>query len=220
MKVEEQIVQSVKDTRVVAIIRGMAPEICVKLAESYRSGGIRLVEVTFDQTGDLRKTAEAIRAIRAACPDMFVGAGTVLSRDQLQMAIDAGGAFMVTPTVNVDVIRACVSAGLVAMPGAFTPTAFTPTEILTAYEAGAHFVKVFPIRAVGPTYIKDVLAPLKHIPLLAVGGVTPANVADYIKAGCAGVGVSGALVNKEWIAAGAWDKIAAAARELVENSHV
>ena len=212
MTVEEQIVQSVKQTRVVAIIRGMAPEICVKLAESYRSGGIRLVEVTFDQTGDLRKTAEAIRA---ACPDMFVGAGTVLSRDQLQMAIDAGGTFMVTPTVNVDVIRACVSAGLVAMPGAFTPT-----EILTAYEAGAHFVKVFPIRAVGPTYIKDVLAPLRHIPLLAVGGVTPANVADYIKAGCAGVGVSGALVNKEWIAAGAWDKIAAAARELVENSHV
>ena len=215
MTVEEQIVQSVRDTRVVAIIRGMAPEICVKLAESYRASGIRLVEVTFDQTGDLRKTAEAIRAIRAACPDMFVGAGTVLSRDQLQMAIDAGGSFMVTPTVNVDVIRACVSAGLVAMPGAFTPT-----EILTAYEAGAHFVKVFPIRAVGPTYIKDVLAPLRHIPLLAVGGVTPANVADYIKAGCAGVGVSGSLVNKELIAAGAWDKIAAAARELVENSHV
>ena len=86
-----QVSDCVKDTRVVAIIRGMAPEICVKLAESYRSGGIRLVEVTFDQTGDLRKTAEAIRAIRAACPDMFVGAGTVLSRDQLQMAIDAGG---------------------------------------------------------------------------------------------------------------------------------
>ena len=99
-----QVSDCVKDTRVVAIIRGMAPEICAKLAESYRSGGIRLVEVTFDQTGDLRKTAEAIRAIRAACPDMFVGAGTVLSRDQLQMAIDAGGSFMVTPTVNVEVI--------------------------------------------------------------------------------------------------------------------
>ena len=122
---------------------------------------------------------------------------------------------MVTPTVNVDVIRACVDAGLVAMPGAFTPT-----EILTAYEAGAHFVKVFPIRAVGPTYIKDVLAPLKHIPLLAVGGVTPANVADYIKAGCAGVGVSGSLVNKEWIAAGEWGKIEEVAKQLIERAKI
>ena len=208
-----EVLKALAETRLVAIIRGMDPEICVKLAEAYVEGGIRLVEVTFDQTGDPRKTIAAIRAIRERfAGKLHVGAGTVLTEAQLKAVIEAGGEFMVTPSVNPALIRMCVAAGLVAMPGAFTPS-----EIVAAHEAGADVVKIFPIRALGPQYVKDVLAPLKHISLMAVGGVNPDNAADYLKAGCVGVGAGGSLVNKEWIAAGEWSKIAAEARRFIAN---
>ena len=208
-----EIFKALDETKLVAIIRGMDPDVCLKLADAYVRGGIRLVEVTFDQTGDPRKTVEAIRAIRQAFAGrLHVGAGTVLTDAQLQSVIDVGGEFMVTPSVNPALIRTCAAAGLAAMPGAFTPS-----EIVTAHEAGADIVKVFPVRSLGPQYVKDVLAPLKHIRLMAVGGVNPDNAADYLKAGCVGVGASGSLVNKEWIAAGEWDRIAAEAARFIAN---
>ena len=209
---KEKVKACLAATKVVAIIRGMAPEVCVRLAEAYHEGGIRLVEVTFDQTGDPEATVAAIRAIREAYPDMHVGAGTVVTAAQLDRAIAAGAEFIVTPNCNPQIIRAAGAAGLVTMPGTFTPT-----EMEVANEAGADYVKVFPVRALGPAYVKDVLAPLKHLKLIAVGGVSPENAADYIKAGCVGVGASGSLVNKEWIAAGEYGRIADVARRLVEN---
>ena len=210
---EAEVLKAVEETRLVAIIRGMDPEICVRLAEAYAEGGIRLVEVTFDQTGDPQKTVAAIKAIREGFAGrLHVGAGTVLTDAQLEAVIDAGGEFMVTPSVNPRLIAKASAAGLVTMPGVFTPT-----EIVTAYEAGADIVKVFPVRSLGPQYVKDVLAPLKHISLMAVGGVNPDNAADYLRAGCVGVGASGSLVNKEWIAAGEWSKIAAEAKCFISN---
>ena len=204
--------EALSATKVVAIIRGMAPEICVNLAKAYREGGIRLVEVTFNQVGNPEDTVVAIRAIKAAHPDMHVGAGTVLTEAQLDLAIGAGAEFMVTPNTNAALIRKAKAAGLVAMPGAMTPT-----EMAVAHEAGADYVKIFPVRALGVAYVKDVLAPLKHLNLIAVGGVSPDNAADYIKAGCVGIGASGSLVNKKWIAAGEYGKIAAVARALVDS---
>lgn len=213
---KEEILKALGETKVVAIIRGMAPDVCLKLAESYLSGGIRLVEVTFDQTGDPRKTVDAIAAIRREfAKDMHVGAGTVLTDAQLQSVIDIGGEFMVTPSVNPRLIGTASAAGLATMPGAFTPS-----EIVIAHEAGADVVKIFPVRSLGPQYVKDVLAPLKHIRLMAVGGVNPDNAADYLKAGCVGVGASGSLVNKEWIAAGEWANIAAEARRFISNCNL
>ena len=211
-----EVLKAVEETRLVAIIRGMDPEICVRLAEAYAEGGIRLVEVTFDQTGDPAKTVAAIRAIREGFAGrLHVGAGTVLTDAQLEAVIDVGGEFMVTPSVNPKLIAKASAAGLVTMPGAFTPT-----EIVTAHEAGADIVKVFPVRSLGPQYVKDVLAPLKHISLMAVGGVNPDNAAEYLRAGCVGVGASGSLVNKEWIAAGEWSKIAAEARRFIANCKI
>lgn len=213
---KEEILKTLGETKVVAIIRGMDPDVCLKLAESYLSGGIRLVEVTFDQTGDPRKTVDAIAAIRREfAKDMHVGAGTVLTDAQLQSVIDIGGEFMVTPSVNPRLIGTASAAGLATMPGAFTPS-----EIVIAHEAGADVVKIFPVRSLGPQYVKDVLAPLKHIRLMAVGGVNPDNAADYLKAGCVGVGASGSLVNKEWIAAGEWANIAAEARRFISNCNL
>lgn len=215
---KEEIVKAVSDSRIIAIIRGFAPEACLRLAEAYAEGGIRLVEVTFNQKSreSWKNTAAAISAIKARFGgSVFAGAGTVLTEEQLSMCIDAGGEYMITPNVNVNLIRSCVSKGLVAMPGACTPS-----EVVDAWDAGASFVKVFPAGSLGPSYVKAIRAPLSHIPLLAVGGITPDNVADFMRVGCVGAGVGGILSNKEWVEAGEWGKITEVARQLVERSVV
>ena len=124
------------------------------------------------------------------------------------MTYNAGGRYLVTPTTQPEIIRTGKALGLGIFPGAMTPS-----EILTAFEAGADAVKVFPASVLGPGYIKAVRAPLSHIPLMAVGGVNEKNAADFMKAGCVGLGVGGNLVNKEWIQNGEWDKITALAGE-------
>ena len=203
---------------IVSIIRGFSPDICLKLTEAYVKGGIDMVEVTFNQKAPetWRDTAAAIKAIKSDFGEVVkVGAGTVLTEEQLMICEDAGGEYMVTPNVNPDLIRKCVADGLMAMPGALTPS-----EAVTAYNAGASYVKLFPIGVLGPEYVKAVMAPLSHIPFLAVGGIGPDNIADFIKAGCVGAGVGGNLTNKEWIANGEWDKITATAELLVKNSKI
>ena len=216
MSRKEEIEKAVCDGRIVAIIRGFAPDTCLRLAEAYAKGGIRLVEVTFNQKSpeSWKDTSAAIRAIKERfAGELRVGAGTVLTEAQLSMCEDAGGEYMITPNINVELMRERVRRGLVAMPGALTPS-----EAVAAHEAGASFVKIFPAGSLGPGYVKAICAPLSHIPFLAVGGVGPNNVADFIKAGCVGAGVGGNLTNKEWIAAGTWDKIEETARQLVERA--
>lgn len=213
---KEQVEKAVREGRIIAIIRGFSPEVCLRLAEAYAEGGIRLVEVTFNQKAPetWKDTAAAIRAIRERFAGaVLAGAGTVLSEEQLSMCVDAGGEYMITPNVNPALIRSCVAHGLVAMPGALTPT-----EAVDAWDAGAGFVKIFPAGSLGPSYVKALRAPLSHIPFLAVGGISPDNVADFMRVGCVGAGVGGNLSNKEWIAAGEWGKIADVARQLVARS--
>ena len=215
---QDEIKRLVYEGRIIAIIRGFAPETCLRLAEAYAKGGIRLVEITFAQNAPetWKDTAAAIEAIRERfAGDVRVGAGTVLTEEQLTMCEQAGGEYMITPNVKTDLIRECVRRGLVAMPGALTPS-----EAVEAWEAGAGFVKIFPAGSLGPGYVKAIRAPLAHIPFLAVGGITPDNVADFMRTGCVGAGVGGNLSNKEWIAAGAWDKIAETARLFVERSKI
>ena len=210
---KEDVIQSVRARKVVAIIRGFAPDVCLKLAEAYAKGGIGLVEVTFNQKAPetWKDTATAIAAIRDRfAGDVRVGAGTVLTAEQLTLCEQAGGEYMITPNVNVDLIRDCVRRGRGAMPGALTPS-----EAVAAHDAGASFVKIFPAGSLGPGYVKALVAPLGHIPFLAVGGISPDNVADFMAAGCVGAGVGGNLTNKAWIAAGEWDRITDVARRLV-----
>lgn len=209
----EEVMRCLEATRVVAIIRGVPAEACPRVAEACADGGIGLVEVAFDRSGDPRDVARAISAIRCAIgKDMRVGAGTVLTEEQLRAAVDAGGEFMVTPSVNPRLIARASAAGLVTMPGAFTPS-----EIVSAREAGADVVKVFPVRSLGVQYVRDVLAPLGPVRLMAVGGVTPDNAADYLRAGCIGVGAGGSLVNPEWVRAGEFARIAETARRLIDS---
>ena len=142
---------------------------------------------------------------------LLVGAGTVIRPEQVAMTYNAGGHYLVTPTTQPEIIRMGKALGLGLFPGAFSPS-----EILAAWEAGADAVKVFPVSSVGPGYIKAVRGPLSHIPLMAVGGVNEKNAADFMKAGCVGLGVGGNLVNKEWIKNGEWDKITALAKEFMK----
>ena len=208
--------QLVLDTKIVAIVRGLSSG-HAQLAKALYDGGIRVIEVTFNQKKPelFFETADSFRAIKAAMGDqMAVGAGTVTSKELVDLACQAGAQFIVSPDTNEEVIRYAKSLGLSCMPGAMTPS-----EILTAYRAGADFVKVFPAGALGPSYVKAVRGPLNHIPMLAVGGVSEKNVADFIKVGCAGAGVGGNLVNKDWIANGQWERITALAQELCRNAN-
>lgn len=197
--------------KVIAIVRGLRPESMLELAGALYAGGIDLMEVTFHQAKPetWRDTAQAIQAIsRHMAGKMLVGAGTVLTQEQLQMAAEAGAKYIITPNTNVALIGKVKAMGLVCFPGALTPS-----EVVAAYEAGADAVKLFPAGDLGPSYVKAIRAPLSHIPLMAVGGVNEKNAADFLAAGCCGLGVGGNLVNKDWIAAGQWDKITSLAAD-------
>ena len=201
----EEIIRRVLDRKLIAIVRGVYGTDCLKLAQALYAGGIELLEVTFDQSRPerLNETADTIRLLTDTLGDtMSFGAGTVTSLQMLELAKRAGAQFIVSPDTNEAVIRETVSAGLVSMPGAMTPT-----EIMTAYSYGADFVKLFPAGNLGAGYLKAIRAPISHIPILAVGGVNEKNLADFLQAGAVGAGVGGNLVNKAWVAAGEFDKI-------------
>ncbi len=212
----EQLIQRVLDKKIVAIVRGVYGEDCVKLAQALYDGGIELLEVTFDQSkpDELNRTSDSIKLLVQRLGDKMVfGAGTVTTIEMLELAKNAGAKFIVSPDTNEDVIRATVAAGMVSMPGALTPT-----EIVTAHRCGADFVKLFPAGTQGTAYFKAVTAPLNHIRMLAVGGVNEKNIADFLAAGAVGAGVGGNLVNKTWIKNGEFDKITAIAKEFVKNA--
>ena len=203
----------VEKRKIVAIVRGLEPDYLLRLGHALEEGGIGLMEVTYDQRApeSWTATAKAIEAVEKEFGDrLLVGAGTVITPQQVRLTYEAGGHYLVTPTTQPEIIRMGKELGLGLFPGAFSAT-----EILSAYEAGADAVKVFPASCVGPGYIKAIRGPLSHIPLMAVGGINEKNAADYMKAGCVGLGVGGNLVNKEWIRNGEWEKITALARAFM-----
>lgn len=210
----EAIIQSVLENKLIAIVRGVYGEDCIRLAKALYAGGIKLLEVTFDQSSPVlwKKTADTIRMLNDQLGNkMAFGAGTVTSVELVSIAKEAGAQFIVSPDCDAAVIRATVEAGMVSMPGAMTPT-----EVLQAHKAGADFVKLFPVGNFGPGYLKSVAAPINHVKLLAVGGVNENNIADFLKAGAVGAGVGGNLVNKAWIAEGKFQEITALAKTFTD----
>ncbi len=199
------VLERLKKEKIIAIVRGLAPEYLLRLALALEEGGIRMMEVTYDQRcpESWPETARAVEAVEKELGGrLLLGAGTVINAEQVRLTSNAGGHYLVTPVVQPEIIRMGKELGLGVFPGALTPT-----EILTAWQCGADAVKVFPASSLGPGYIRSVRAPLSHIPLIAVGGINESNAAEYLKAGCIGLGIGGSLVNRDWIRSGQWDRI-------------
>lgn len=202
------------ENKVIAIVRGISSDKVCNLAEALVKGGLACVEVTFDHSSE-EKLADTLKSIELLNQNfkgrLLAGAGTVLTVQQAEQAVAAGAEYIISPNVNVDVIKKTKELGKVSIPGALTPS-----EIVTAYEAGADIVKLFPAALFGPAYFKAVKAPLKHIPLTAVGGISPANIADFLAAGAVGAGVGGNLVSPKLVDEGRFDEITEIARSYVE----
>lgn len=208
----EDIIEKIKTYKIIAIIRDIYGADRRKLMKALRDGGIRLAEFTFDQAKpeNWHATQENIRETRQQfAGELSCGAGTVMDTKQLAMAKEAGAEFIISPDTNEAVIRETRKLGMVSIPGAFSPT-----EIAEASSFGADFVKIFPASVLGKEYFQSVKGPLKHIPLLAVGGVSFRNLEEYLEAGALGVGIGGELTNKKWLAAGDFDKL----RETAEKT--
>ncbi|MYA77488.1 MAG: bifunctional 4-hydroxy-2-oxoglutarate aldolase/2-dehydro-3-deoxy-phosphogluconate aldolase [Gemmatimonadetes bacterium] len=200
---------TIKAGGVVAVLRADRPDALVQVAQAIGRGGIGAVEITMTTPGALDVIGECANRLG---DEILLGAGTVLDPETARAAILAGAEYIVTPTLNPDVITLCRRYDKVVIPGALTPT-----EILTAWECGADIVKVFPATAVGPRYFKDVKAPLPQIDLMPTGGVDLDNAGDFIRAGACAVAVGGNLVDKAAVAAGEWHVLTDTARKYVET---
>lgn len=211
----QAVLDKIIEGKIVAIVRGIPSTKIVSLAEAMEKGGVNCIEVTFDQSSEekARDTLASIRAIKEALGDkVCVGAGTVMTVEQVRQAVEAGAEYMISPNVDEAVIRATKRLGKISIPGAMTPT-----ETAFAWQCGADIVKLFPAGLLGPAYVKAVKAPLKHIPVSAVGNITVDNCADFIHAGAVGVGVGGSLVSALLVKEGHFDKITATARAYREK---
>ena len=204
-----EVVERVVQSGVVAVLRGVDADAVTDIAEALREGGVTAIELTADTSGFLELIEEVSASFSGS--ETLVGAGTVLDSETARAAQLAGADFVVTPTVELDVLEVCNRYGVPVAPGAMTPT-----EVLRAYEAGADLVKLFPASTLGPGHLRSVKGPLGQVPLMPTGGVTLDNVADFIEAGAACVGVGGALVDESAVAAGEFDRLTETARAFTD----
>ena len=210
----QQALSIIQKHKLVAILRGISVEDSLDVARALYRGGVRVLEFTYDHNlpGFLNKNSEQVRRVCEAFGDeLVVGCGTVLTPEEVQAGYNAGARLMISPNVDESVIRLSRELDVVSMPGAMTPT-----EAVTAYNAGADIVKLFPAGALGIGYIKALRAPLCHIPMSAVGGVSPENTAAFLDVGVCGLGVGGEMVRKGDVQRRDWDAIAARAAEFVQ----
>ncbi len=173
--------------KIVAILRGMPPAELVNIATALHQGGVRVLEVTLNSPGALPAISELNRLFKDR---LLIGAGTVLDANNAHDAIAAGASFLISPTTDPEVIRIAKSAGVVSIPGAFTPT-----EILAAHKLGADIVKVFP--APDAAYIKNIRGPLDQVRLMPTGGIHAGNIKAYAEAGAVAFGIGSSLVNSK-----------------------
>jgi 2-dehydro-3-deoxyphosphogluconate aldolase/(4S)-4-hydroxy-2-oxoglutarate aldolase len=201
--------ERIEEAGIVAAIRADSSEKLIDVAKALEAGGAQFIEVTMN-------TPNALKGIEALANTMGdrigVGVGTVLDPETCRMAILAGAEYIVTPTLNLQVIAMAKRYSKPIFPGAFTPT-----EIVAAWEAGADIVKIFPADSVGPGYLKAIHGPLPHIKLMPVGGVSIENCGDFIKAGAAAITAASCIAPKKDIAAGNWNVITGLAAQMIAN---
>ena len=205
---KEKNLQDIVNCGVVAVIRVASAQEAVEVCGAIAKGGVKPIEITMTVPGAI----DAIKELKGAMKDnVLLGAGTVLDPETARAVILAGAEFVVCPTLNLEVIEVCRRYSKVVIPGAFTPT-----EILTAWEAGADIVKVFPATVGGPRYLRDIRGPLPQIRLMPTGGVNLKNTPDFIKAGAVAVAAGTSLVDKRAVSQREYDIITENAKRFVE----
>lgn len=200
--------QHVLDSGIVAVIRADSGETLADVAEALLAGGVEVMEVTFT----VPDAVEVIKEVKRRIGDrILLGAGTVLDSETARTAILAGAEFIVSPSTDVKVIEMCKRYDKIVTPGVFTPT-----EVVTAWQAGADIVKVFPADIGGPSHLKALKGPLPQVKIMPTGGVDLTTAEDFLKAGACALGVGGALVEKDAVERGDMDRITSLAKQYVE----
>jgi 2-dehydro-3-deoxyphosphogluconate aldolase/(4S)-4-hydroxy-2-oxoglutarate aldolase len=194
---KQKVITAIEQHKIIVILRGLNKEQLISTVDAMIKGGIKLVEVTFDQSGVISdtQTARNIKVLREHFNGLVhVGAGTVLTKKQVYLAHKAGAEFIISPDCNKGVIKKTRRLNMVSIPGVFTPT-----DVANAHRYGADFAKLFPNSEIKLSYLKALAVPFSNVKFLAVGGVTHDNMAEYFSAGAKGIGVATAIVNKSAI---------------------
>jgi 2-dehydro-3-deoxyphosphogluconate aldolase / (4S)-4-hydroxy-2-oxoglutarate aldolase len=202
-----QVLDSIRKLGICAIVRGTSADSLCRIADSLLKGGVKTIEVTFNTPGASGMIEELVKKYSS---EMIIGAGTVLDPETARIAILSGASFILSPTLNLEMIKTCQRYSVLPVPGISTPT-----EALTAWQNGAQIVKVFPAGIFGPKYIKQLKGPLPQIEMMAVGAINLDNFGDFIKAGACSAGIGGELVNNKLVAEGKFDEITRRAEAFV-----
>jgi len=211
----EDVLKRINENKIVVILRGVDSNKILPLSKALYDGGIRILEVTYDQTKKIsdEETSSNIKMLKEYYKDsMSIGAGTVLTIEQVKLTKEAGGEFILSPNVNKEVIEETRKLSMVSIPGALTPT-----EIENAHLYGADIVKVFPAGDMGPNYIKSITAPLSHIKLMLTGGISYENIKDYKKLKNSSYGIGSNIVNKEMLNNENYSGITELAKKYIEE---
>ena len=205
----EEWIRLLKTHRAIAVVRSSNPDLAATMARSMIQAGMGLIEITWNSGN----AAKLIRTLVQDYPDCVIGTGTILTQEDLQTAINAGAQFAFSPHTNVDLIQSAYEQNVPMIPGALSPT-----EIVSAWQAGAACVKVFPIKTMGGTAYLDCLrGPLGHIPLIPTGGITIHNAMEFLNAGAIAVGLSSHLFPKPLLEKDNWSLIRERAEVLVRQ---
>jgi 2-dehydro-3-deoxyphosphogluconate aldolase / (4S)-4-hydroxy-2-oxoglutarate aldolase len=204
------VLQQISDVGVVPVVRAASPDEAILAVEAIKAGGLAILEITMTVPGAIKVIEELAKRYGN---DTLVGAGTVLDPETAQACIDAGAAFIVSPALNVSTIELCVARSIAIFPGSLTPT-----EVVTAWQAGADAVKIFPCGAVGGAkYLASLKAPLPQVKMIPTGGISLTTAASFIEAGAFALGVGADLVDVKAIRSGEPERVTAAARAYIET---
>jgi len=206
MKTKQEILDEILECGIAAVVRAESADLALKAIEAALAGGVNVIEVTFTVPGALDIIARLARTLGG---DTILGAGTVLTPQNAGDAVDAGARFIVSPCTGLEVMEAAKLKGVPVFPGALTPT-----EVVTAWQAGADMVKIFPANVVGPSYLKDLHGPLPQVKFMPTGGVNLDTAVEFLKCGASALGVGGDLINKKLMAEGNFAEITERARKF------
>ena len=206
---KEETINIIRETGVIAIMRAQSSDQLIAAADAIKKGGVKAIEVTMTTPGALGVIAEAKERYGS---DVIFGAGSVLDPETGRAAILAGADFVVSPILNLELVALCNRYGIPTAPGCYSPT-----EVLTGWEAGADFIKLFPASFGGPSLIKAILVPLPQVRIIPVGGVNLDTAADFIQKGAAALGVGSSLVNQKLLDTGDMDELTRRAVGFIEQ---